>query len=178
MSSQTIARRYARALFEVARQKGALAGFAAALERVGQALAENPELRRVLYHQLIPVREKQRLMDTLFPDVDPLLKNFFHLVLAKGRERALPEMAAQFRRLVDRENRVLPVEVQAAAPLSEEVTATLKERLAHITGQNIRLQTALDPALLGGMVIRLGDRVLDASLKKKLELLGEHLKGA
>lgn len=178
MSSQTIARRYACALYEVARQKGDTGGFAAVLEAAGRALVENPELRRVLYHQLIPVREKQRIMDTLFPDVDPLLKNFFHLVIAKGRERALPEIAAQFRRLVDRENRVLPVEVQAAAPLSEEITAALKERLARITGQNVRLQTRVDPSLLGGMVIRLGDRVLDASLKKKLELLGEHLKGA
>ncbi|WP_258358838.1 ATP synthase F1 subunit delta [Moorella sulfitireducens] len=178
MSSQAIARRYARALFEIARHKGTTEGFAAVLEAAGRALAENHELRRVLYHQLIPAREKQRIIDTLFPDIDPLLKNFFHLVLAKGRERTLPEMAVQFRHLVDRENRVLAVEVQAAAPLSEEVTDALKERLARLTGQNIRLQTRVNPSLLGGMVIRLGDRVLDASLKKKLELLGAHLKGA
>ncbi|MDN5344921.1 MAG: F-type H+-transporting ATPase subunit delta [Clostridia bacterium] len=178
MSSQTIARRYARALFEIARPQGALASYAIALERVGQALQEDAELRRVLYHQLIPVREKQKVVDTLLPDIDPPLRNFFHLVLAKGRERALPEIANQFRRLVDRENRVLAVEVQAATPLSQDIASALKTRLAELTGQNIRLQVHVDPALLGGLVIRVGDRVLDASLKKKLELLGEHLKGA
>lgn len=178
MSSQTIARRYARALFDIARPQGTLAAYAAALEQAGQYLAENPELRRVLYHQLIPMREKQKVMDALFPDVDPVLKNFFYLVLARGRERDLPEMAVQFRRLVDRENRVLPVEVSSAVPLAAEITAAVQDRLAEITGQNIRLQATVDPSLLGGMVIRIGDRVLDASLKKKLELLGEHLKNA
>lgn len=178
MSSQTIARRYARALFEIARQKGATEAFAVVLEEVGRALAENQELRRVLYHQLIPVREKQKIMDSLFRDIDPILKNFLHLVLTKGRERYLPEMAVQFRRLVDRENRVLPVEVQVAAPPSAELIAALQEKLRRVTGQNVRLDTRIEPSLLGGMVIRIGDRVLDASLKKKLELLGEHLKGA
>ncbi|MBC7324753.1 MAG: ATP synthase F1 subunit delta [Moorella sp. (in: Bacteria)] len=178
MSSQTVARRYARALFDIGREKGTLAAYAAALEDISRVLATNVELRRVLYHQLIPVREKQRVMDNLFPEADPLLRNFFHLVLAKGRERDLPAIAVQFRRLVDQEDRILPVEVYTAAPLSAEVINSLKGRLAAVTGQNIRLQTRVDPALLGGLVIRLGDRVLDASLKKKLELLGEHLRGA
>jgi F-type H+-transporting ATPase subunit delta len=178
MSSQTIARRYARALFDIARPQGKLDLYAAALEQAAQALAANPELRRVLYHQLIPVREKQKLSPILFPAADPILQNFFRLVLARKRERELPAIASQFRRLVDQENRVLQVEVDAAAPLSAEVAATLQDKLATLTGRRIRLQVSVEPALMGGLIIRIGDRVLDASLKKKLELLGEHLKGA
>jgi len=178
MSDQAIARRYAAALFSVAREKGVTQEFAVALEQVSQALAENADFRRIIYHQLIPNREKQRIMDLIFSDFSPLLKNFLNLVLVKGRERALPEMAAQFRRLVDRENKVLPVELRSAVPLPDEVTAALKQRLATVTRQNIRLRSQVDPGILGGVVIRLGDRVLDASLKKKLELMALHLKRA
>ncbi|AKX95239.1 ATP synthase subunit delta [Moorella thermoacetica] len=178
MSEQNVARRYARALFNIAREQGTAGEFANGLEEVSRTLAENSDFRRVLYHQLIPVREKQKLIDTIFPDINPLLKNFLHLVLAKGRERALPEMAAQFRRLVDQAENILPVEVTSAITLREDILAGLKERLAGITRRNIRLSSRVNPELIGGVVIRLGDRVLDVSVKKKLELLGEHLKRA
>lgn len=178
MSSQAIARRYVGALFDIAREKGVAGEFAASLERVSQTLAENADFRRIIYHQLIPKREKQKIMDKVFSDFNPLFKKFLNLVLVKGRERALPEMAVQFRRLVDRENKVLPVELRSAVPLPDEVTAALKERLEAVTRQNIRLHSQVDPGILGGVVIRLGDRVMDASLKKKLELMALHLKRA
>ncbi|MGI9862797.1 ATP synthase F1 subunit delta [Moorella naiadis] len=178
MSEQTIARRYASALFHIAREQGTAGELAAGLERVSNVLADDRDFRRVLYHQLIPVRAKQKLVDTIFPGLAPVLKNFLHLVLARGRERALPEMAAQFRRLVDQAEHILPVEVTSATPLGEDILAGLKERLAATTRQHIRLANRVNPDLIGGLMIRLGDRVLDASLKKKLELLGEHLKKA
>ena len=178
MSAQAIARRYVGALFNVAKEKGVTEEFAAALERVSQTLNENPDFRRLIYHQLLPNREKQKIIEVVFSDFSPLLKNFLNLVLVKGRERALPEMAVQFRRLVDRENKVLPVELRSAVSLPEEVTADIKQRLADVTGQNIRLHKQVDPGILGGVVVRLGDRVLDASLKKKLELMALHLKRA
>ncbi|NLW06636.1 MAG: ATP synthase F1 subunit delta [Clostridia bacterium] len=178
MSTQAIARRYAGALFEAAREKGDPLEFASALEQVSRTLDENADFRRLIYHRLFPVREKQKIMVAAFPDFNPLLMNFLNLVLYKGRERALPEIALQFRRLVDRENKVMPVELRSAVPLPEEVTAALKQRLAEITGHKIRLHNKIDPAILGGIIIRLGDRVLDASLKKKLELMALHLKKA
>lgn len=178
MSSQVIARRYVSALFDIAREKAFTDEAAAALEKISDTLAENAEFQRIIYHQLIPAREKQKVMEAVFPDFNPVLKNFINLVLAKGRERALPEMAVQFRRLVDRENRVLPAELRSAVPLPDDLTAVLKERLSSVTGRNIRLETQVDPGILGGVIIRLGDRVLDASLKKKLELMALHLKRA
>lgn len=178
MSEQIVARRYARALFNIAREQGTTSALAAGLEQVSTALAGDRDFRRVLYHQLIPVKEKQKLVDTIFPELDPALKNFLHLVLARGRERALPEMAAQFRRLVDQAENILPVEVTSAVPLREDILADLKERLAAATRQDISLTSRVNPDLIGGLVIRLGDRVLDASLKKRLELLAEHLKRA
>ncbi|MDK2821278.1 MAG: F-type H+-transporting ATPase subunit delta [Clostridia bacterium] len=178
MSNQAIARRYARALFEIAREKKLLDEFVANLEQIGKAIAEEDELRRVLYHQLIPIREKQKIVEAIFPDFNDLLKNFLNMTIAKGREKAIPEIVTEFRQLVDKENNILPVDVFSAVPLTDEVKAALKERLQAVTKQNIRLNNLVNPEILGGIIIRLGDRVLDASLKKKLELLALRLKKA
>jgi len=178
MSDQVVARRYVGALYSVAKEKRISGEFAAALEQVSRKLEQDEDFRRVIYHQLIPVREKQKIMDMAFPGFNPLLKNFLNLVLEKRRERALPKMAAHFRQMVDRDNRVLPVELRSAVSLPDDVTTAIKERLEDITKQNVRLETRVDPGILGGVVVRMGDRVLDASLKKKLELMALHLKRA
>ncbi len=178
MNNRAIARRYAGALFKIAKEEKDLERFARALEQVSGTLTQDRDFRRLIYHRLLPNREKQKIMDTFFPEFSPLLKNFFNLVLHKRRERILPEISIQFRHLVDRENKIIPVELRSAVPLSPEVEAVIKKRLAEAIGKNVRLHSQTEPAILGGLVIRMGGRILDASLKKKLELMARHLKRA
>ncbi|MGI9952098.1 ATP synthase F1 subunit delta [Moorellaceae bacterium AZ2] len=173
--SLKVARRYAQALFALARERGVLAEVKEELDQVVSTVNSDPQVGRILYHQLIPAREKKKLLASLFPDLRKETRNFLYTVLDKRRERLLPQMVRQLQQLVDLAEGILEAEVITSLPLPADVFSRLEERLSRLTGRRIRLHNRLSEGIMGGMVLKVGDRVMDASVKKRLELLKDRL---
>lgn len=174
--SLKVARRYARALFLVARDRGVLSEVSGELNQVAALLDSDEKLRRIFYHQLIPPEEKKKLVAELLPDLKTETRNFLNLVLDKRRERLLPQMARQLQDMVNQAEGILEAEVITSFPLPAGIAQSLEERLSRLTGRRVRLKNRLSPDIIGGLVVQVGDRVLDASIKKRLDLLKERLR--
>ncbi|MCG0277018.1 MAG: ATP synthase F1 subunit delta [Thermanaeromonas sp.] len=174
--SSRVAKRYAQALYSLAQDKGVLPRVKEDLDRVVGTLEENEEFRRLFYHQLVPPRQKRELLKEVFPAIGDDTRKFLGLVLEKHRERLLPEIASHFRLLVDRAEGIVEAEVTVAFPLPDDLEEQLKEKLSRLLGGKVRLKVCVDKDIMGGMVVRVGDRILDASVRKKLELFRERLR--
>ena len=174
----TVARPYAQAAFEAAHGAGQLARWGDAIAAAGVAIADE----RVAALLGNPHVQKAELVG-LLADVsgaggDEKLHNFLQLLADNGRLALLPEIAAQFAALrADVEN-TADVTVTSALPLTGEQSAKLVEALQKRLGRTVRLHAEVDPALVGGAVVRAGDFVVDGSLRGRIERLGNIMAGA
>jgi F-type H+-transporting ATPase subunit delta len=168
-------RTYARSLFEAASERNKLehvhedlTDFAATVEQVPelQALLENPELDR---------REKASLLDQLVGDVDELVRNFLQILVEKGRIGEVAEISREFEALVAEAQGILDVDVTTAVELSEQEFNDLVDRIGKASGRQVRASRAVDPDLVGGLVLQVGSRRLDASIRGRLNRLRQEL---
>ncbi len=173
--SSTDARRYAEAAFEVARDADAIAAWNDALARATAAFAD-PRVAEVLTNPTLSAAARQALLQRVL--VQPLpdtVLNLVGLLMVRRRIELLPLVAAEFQRLVDRHEGVSRAVVTSAAELTADERRELEERLVQLTGGPVRLATDIDPSLLGGVVVRLGDRLYDGSVRGRLERLRSRL---
>ena len=176
MSAKSIARRYAQALFELGQELALLDEIQKDLQLVVNVLAQNRELTRVMEHQLIMAQDKGEIFKELFSGrVNPTTLHFLLLVIRKKREYFLDNIYEQFLKYCDEFRGIQEAHVQAAVQLSPEIQGSLERELAKVTGKKVRLQVEVTPAILGGLAVKIGDRVLDGSLKTRLNLLQKHL---
>ena len=165
MSDERVARIYAEALFSEAAKMGQAEELGEKLLSLKERMEEDAELQRTLQHELISPQEKEKVLKDLLPRL-----------LKREKDELISAIIPEYQRLLDQEKDVEPVEVTLASAITPVLEAELKERLARLVGKQVRLQTKIDPVILGGMVLRWEDRVIDASVRKKLELIGDHLK--
>ncbi|MEW6031936.1 MAG: ATP synthase F1 subunit delta [Bacillota bacterium] len=171
-----VARRYARALLEVAAKNGVVAEVGRDLAAVAEALWGDEALRSYFLGTRVSPQAKKNLVSRLADErVHRLVRNFLLLVVDKRREALLPEMARLYSALEDRFRGVSNVRVRTAVPLDESERAKVETILAAKLGRPVRLSFATDPDLLGGVEVRTDDRLYDASLRRRLQRLGEHL---
>jgi len=167
-----VARRYALALYEEARARSVAEAVDADVRVVGEALAASRELRLALTSPVISRTRKEGIVNRLFTGrLHPLVANFLLLLIRKEREDMAPAIVAAYTALVDEREGVLEARVRSARPLAPEQAEALRVRLQAQTGRSIRLLIEVDPALLGGLVVRVGDAVHDGSLRHQLDLL-------
>lgn len=179
MSDLTIARRYAQALFELARERNLLETVQDDLARVMRGVQESGELKRMLADQLVPAAEKKSVFRKVFgPVVAKETMNFLLLVLDKRRERFLEDMHREFLAFVNDARNIVEAEVRSAVPLSAGELQALQGRLAQASGKEVRLSNRVDPALVGGLVVKIGDRIYDGSVKRRLGDLRQRLRQA
>lgn len=175
--NETVARRYAQALFDSGRDHGNLDRLEADLAAVLAAMEQEPAMRKALFHPLISVEHKQRMIQDLFYDrLAPVTLRLLKLLVVKKRERQLEAILAEFRRLVNDARNVIEAEAVAARPLDEKVIGDLRSRLQEITGRQVNLRVAVDPSILGGLLLKMGDRRIDGSLRGRLSRMKETLK--
>lgn len=175
----SVARRYAQALFDLGSENGALEELEADLARAVETVSRQPVLQKTLYHPLISVDEKRQLVEALLSGkVSPRALNFLRLILEKKRERHLPVIMEEFRRLVNAARNVVDVEASVASPLSDPLLAELRGKLESVTGKRVNLTVSLNPSLLGGVVVQIGDRRFDGSLRGRLESLRHSIREA
>jgi F-type H+-transporting ATPase subunit delta len=177
MSSRTAAARYARALFEVAQKEADLGTVEADLTTVVAVAAENPELGRVLGNRSLPDSTRRNIVVAVGQKlgVSAPVGKLLALLADRGRLELLPQVASVFtERLLEHRN-VLQADVTTAAPLSAEAVERLGANLSSVTGKQITMRVTVDPALLGGVVARVGSTVYDGSVRTQLKKMRDQL---
>jgi F-type H+-transporting ATPase subunit delta len=166
---------YARALFEAAQDKGRLDTVREELEDVVHALDNVPELSALLENPEIESHVKAGVLDQVLGGGDELVRNFVRLVVEKGRAPEIREIAAEFETLVAGEQRILDVELTTAHPLTETEFGRILGRIELASGRKVQASRAVDPDLIGGIVLQAGSMRLDASVRGRLERLRQSL---
>jgi F-type H+-transporting ATPase subunit delta len=165
---------YAEALFEAARERDDLEEVQSDLGEFVKALRDSEELRLFFYGGQIPERQKRRALDGLTEGMQASTTNFLKVLVDNGREEILEEVLARYEELVKEHLGRIEVEVTTAVEISEEQREKLKERLLDaLEGREIILETNVNPDLVGGAVFRYGGRMMDGSIRGRLESLRE-----
>jgi F-type H+-transporting ATPase subunit delta len=174
-----VARRYAQAFYAQAETTNQVAAADADVELVRATLAGSQDLRRVLESPIVSRDKKRAILNALFSGkVSKLMDNFLALLVDKERERDLAAIAEAYQEMRDAQQNVVVAQVRAAKPLSDSEQAGLKGALASQAGGSVRLETHVDPDLIGGMIVRLGDTVYDGSVRHQLQTLRERFAAA
>ena len=172
---ETAARRYAEAAFEIGRSDRTLDAWERDLAQLGELLA-NDELRRLLEHPAIPFARKEKVMTLLAGDgVSREALALVLLMVRRGRLGAVSRMIEHFGELLRRERGITLAEVRTALPLDDEQRRAVAERLAELTGEQVEMNETVDESLIGGIAVRIGDRLYDASVRSRLERLRARL---
>jgi F-type H+-transporting ATPase subunit delta len=175
-----VARRYANAVFALGREEGdkALTRRGSCLAALGEMIDGAPELAMTLKSPVVGIEEKKAVMDKLLAEVkaDAVMRNFCFLLADKERLPLLREITACYGRLLDAAKGVVRGRLVTAVPLSKEKQDAVKARLEKKSGKAIELTFAVDKDILGGVVLSMGDRVLDASLRAQLGILRDTFK--
>jgi F-type H+-transporting ATPase subunit delta len=167
---------YAGALFEAARERDQLEEVLSDLGEFVAALHESEELRQFFYGAQIPERQKRRALDGLTEGMKTQATNFLKVLIDNGREEILEEALGRYEELVEDHLGRVEVGVTTAIELSEEQLGRLKERLESVLeGRDVILETDVDPSLVGGAVFRFGGRMMDGSIRGRLESLREEM---
>jgi F-type H+-transporting ATPase subunit delta len=172
----TTARRYAEAAFEIAERDGKVDEWLSQLDRIAAALSDPRVLRR-LEDPHVPFDERHAAFRSLFVD-EPMLPqvwNLLGLVLRRRRLESVADIAREFRRLYNRRAGITEAVATSAAELDEQEVGALRQRLEQMTGGQVELTLRVDPQLLGGVQVRLGDVLIDGSVRGRLERLRNRL---
>ena len=178
-ATEGLAGRYATALFELASERGALDKVEADLDALERALQDTPELRRALRSPIVSREEHERALDTLAGrlDLGDVVRNFLGLLAQKRRLGFLDGVIAAYRAMLAQRRGELTAEVVSAVPLGEGELAELRESVGRYAGRAVNLTARVDPSLIGGLVVTIGSRMIDASLKTKLQQLELSMRG-
>ncbi len=169
------ARRYAEAAFEVAMRDGTLERWRSELD-LAAGLAGDRRAVAILSNPAIAVERRAAVLRDLLTDrVSQPVLNLVQLMLRRGRIDELPRVASEYRRLDDERQGIVHATVTSAAELTQDEIRELTARLERTTGGRIALEVEVDPNLLGGLVVRVGDRMIDASVRGRLERLRNQL---
>jgi F-type H+-transporting ATPase subunit delta len=168
-------RTYARSLFEAAKQADRLERVQEELTDFVATVEQVPELKSVLESPELDSRAKVALLEEVLGDADELVRNFLLLLAEKGRSGEMTEIAREFDALVAREQGILDVELTTAVELSKADFDQLVDRIGKASGRQVRASRAVDPSLVGGLVLEVGSRRLDASIRGRLDRLRHDL---
>lgn len=174
-----IAGRYATALFELALEQGAADDVAGDLKGLGALINESDDLLRLVRSPVLTRAEQSRAMAAILEKagVHTLTRKFVGLIAANRRLFALPAMIGAYQKLLAAHRGEIAGEVISASPLSDAQLDAVRKQLAQAMGQEVQLESAVDESLIGGLVVRVGSRMVDYSLRTKLQNLKVAMKG-
>lgn len=176
MLDNQIVEKYSQSLFELAIEKDKTRDIQRELNEVVETIKNHEDLHEVLYHPRISQEDKKDLVEKLFADeISKVLLNFCKLLIDKRRERFIEPIFDSYIELINQKNELLEVEVKSAIELSSQHQEQLKEKLEKITDKEVDLQLEVDSSLIGGLVLKIGDKVIDGSLAKDLKVMKNDL---
>jgi F-type H+-transporting ATPase subunit delta len=168
---EEIAQVYARSLFEVARDQDKVDVVREQLGQFADALAESRDLEIFFFSPYFSTEEKKQGLDKAVDGADEVVRNFLALLIENHRMPAVFRIRREYDALWADLNRLLPVQITSAVRLDENVTARIGEEIGRQTGRTVQLSSTVDPDVLGGIVLRVGNSILDASIRTRLERL-------
>ena len=177
MSGSVVAHRYARALMELASEAGQISVIAQHLQRASDAYLSSEELRSVLGDPTLPEEKREAVIAAMSQrlGLSPMVQNTLGVLLVRGRMSILPDVAHQLTELADEQAGVVKASVASATPLTDSQLQALQGELERLTGCKIALERLHEPTLLAGVVARVGDHVIDASLRGRFQELEQEL---
>lgn len=181
MISSTIAKRYARAFFEIAGEDKRYEEYYRELGRFSAVLRENKSLEEFLANPIFAQPDKKAVVESVLEKIriSPLTANFLKLLADKRRIEILPDIERRYRELMDNALKKARVTVKTAFPLSGELSRRLQSGLEELTGREVEMTVLEEPSLIGGIVVRVGDTLYDGSIRAQLNnirnLLGEEI---
>lgn len=174
-----VAGRYASALYELASEKGVAEPVAAALAGFQSLINESPDLKRLVKSPVFTAQEQVKALDVILAKagIEGVAANFIRLVASKRRLFVIPEMIDAYQKLHDKAKGLVRADVTVAAPLKNEHESALRQALAGVTGgKSVSLNVRTDPSIVGGIVVKLGSRMVDASVRTKLNSIRTRMK--
>ena len=169
--ARSTARRYAEAAFEIAERDDSMEAWLAAFEIAGQRLMD-PELTRLLSNPSVPTASRVEVLERVVgDDITGAQRNLLSLMVRRGRFEQLPAVIREFRRLYRLREGIVEATVTSATTLDRAGLSALQARLEAVTGKRIELSQDVDPELLGGVQVRVGDQLIDGSVAGRLERL-------
>ena len=168
---EEIAEVYARSLFEVAAERDKTDELREELGQFADALRESRDLAIFFFSPYFSTQEKKDALERVLEGADPTLVNFLELLIEKHRTPVIFRIRRIYDSLWEQAHHVLPVQIATAVELDKEVVSKLGDRIAETTGQKVDLNASVDPAILGGIVLRVGNSILDASIRNRLDNL-------
>ena len=176
MAKRAYAKRYAQAAFRIALERQELDKWQSDLNQIA-SLGSDAVLKALMDNPRLHFDDKVKVLAERLGNVSPMASNLVYMLVARGRFNLVAEIAEDYQRLYDIRRGVEPAEVVTAVPLDESEKARLAERLEAIIGKKVVVKHEVDPGLLGGIVARVGGKLLDGSTRSRLEALKEQLGG-
>lgn len=179
MSLQTIARRYASALADVAIERKEEREIQQEIDQWTSMIEANAQLKEVFANPTIAYDEKRKVLEALITrtSVRPTTASFLRVLLRNQRLSQLRDVAERFARVLDERAGVVSADVTTAKPISEDLKNTVRETLAAATGRRVRVSFNTDETIIGGMVARIGSTIFDGSVQNRLDRLSDELAG-
>ncbi|MBK6736200.1 MAG: ATP synthase F1 subunit delta [bacterium] len=176
MRDRRVAGRYAEALLRTAKPAGTLVACAESYAGVLEVMAASRELVIFLDSPQVREQEKKEVLKKVFgPHLEPVLLDFFNLLLDRNRIELLRDIGTVFAELVEADQGLVRVGVVTAIALPADLETKLRDKLAHVTGKSVILDKKVDPAVIGGVRVTLGDRVIDGTVRTNLDRLRKTL---
>jgi F-type H+-transporting ATPase subunit delta len=177
MLKGAVGSRYAEALFQIAQEQENIEQLEQELQSVVKIIADSRDLQKILYHPQITPEEKKVILKSIFAGrVSRVTVNFLYLLIDHKREFFLKDIVTFFMEMANQVRNLAQAQVTSAVELKGEEKKKLNEILEKIVRKRIRAEYSIDPSLVGGVVVRIGDRVIDGSVRTKLARMGEHLR--
>jgi F-type H+-transporting ATPase subunit delta len=168
---EEIANVYARSLFEVAREQQKLDVVREQLGQVAEALEDNREMRLFFFSPYFSTEEKRDGLRRTIDGADPVISNTLDVLVENHRLPLIARIRREYDRLWEDANDLLPVTVTSAVALDDAVVTRIGDEIGRQTGRRVQLTKEVDPSIVGGFVVRVGNAILDASIKSRLESL-------
>jgi F-type H+-transporting ATPase subunit delta len=174
VARRVYARRYARAVFEIALEKKELDKWRSDLKQMA-ALGDDAAFMAVIENPKVGFDKKEKLLAKVLSGVTPLARNLVYLLVSRGRFSMIGEIAAEYHRLLDGYRGIEHAEVVTAVPLDAKEKKKLEEHLGKVVGKKVVLESSVDPNLVGGMIARVDGKLLDGSTHSQLLALKKEL---
>ena len=175
----SLAGRYASALFDLARDQRQIDSVGRSLDALSQALVDSKDFAELASSPLVSRDEAGKAFAAIAPQIglDPITANFLGVLARNGRKGELRNVIRAFRRLASEHRGEVTADVTTARPLNDEQVSALKSQLRTRAGRDVAIDATVDPAILGGIVVKLGSQQIDASIRTKLNRLASAMKG-
>ncbi|MCF8008206.1 MAG: ATP synthase F1 subunit delta [Halanaerobiales bacterium] len=177
MKKNEIARQYSKALYEIGIEDDNLYELFKELKEFWQVLVDNQELKNVFFHQRILSEEKKKVFKKIFEGkISKELYKFIMLLIDKRRIYFIELIIKEFKKLVNKHENVITVQITTAIEITEEIREKLKSKLKEHIDKKFEIEERCDPNIVGGMIVKVGDYLIDGSIKSKLESLEDKIK--